>query len=676
MTVPNHTERNEDIGEALRALDTGSTRNGFWEDTRAALTTAAQDNAEPGTVTPIGSRVIGARSDEASDGTAPSGDSTTTSNTRWPKSLKPWLAVAAAAAVLTIVGLAFVLRPAGDNTTHLDVANPDVTDPAITEAGPAEISGAEATPVAVDSLDSAVGAAISLGDGGAATSVDYTVAPEVTELPAGSRVVAGSVASDLSIIDWLLPGSAQRPCEASVGTYGSLPVMSSGHSLVDRLTMIGGSHSFVPASGDVGVLTDGCGDSAVLAEITPQGHFEILSSLQIPTDSRLLAFPAVWSHDESQVLLHSTDATGITSLLAYDIGSTGDQNVLAPAAISVLTDAEPRRVLAELDGGVRVVAAQGQIMVGDQVIGRYPAGESLGNVLAERSVDGTGVAVASQDQLTIAHADGGGATLGGSSALALEWSPTGQLLFSTDGEPSLQVYDPQSPFGTEFTAVAGVDEVSWFEIEASDNGTVLALSGFRASEPVAVFLRFEGDRRVPALDPEERLAILASPDQTIGDQPLSLRGMGVIETGMTVAQAQAAVGGTLVAVNTLDGCSHAVLAGDPSSPSFMVITYQPDGPNLPFLDGTIERIELEPNQATLSGIRIGSTEADVRAAYGDRLEVTPHKYTFDQGGEYFTFVPTDAADKNYRVIMETFDDRVTQIRSGLLPAVEFVEGCA
>ena len=43
--------------------------------------------------------------------------------------------------------------------------------------------------------------------------------------------------------------------------------------------------------------------------------------------------------------------------------------------------------------------------------------------------------------------------------------------------------------------------------------------------------------------------------------------------------------------------------------------------------------------------------------------------------KHLTFVPKDAADKNYRIIFETTFDRVREFRSGKLPEVEFLEGC-
>ena len=63
-------------------------------------------------------------------------------------------------------------------------------------------------------------------------------------------------------------------------------------------------------------------------------------------------------------------------------------------------------------------------------------------------------------------------------------------------------------------------------------------------------------------------------------------------------------------------------------------------------------------------------------AYGDRIAASPHPYDASPTSEYLTYVPTDPADADYRLIMETHDDMVVGIRAGVLPAVEWIEGCA
>lgn len=160
---------------------------------------------------------------------------------------------------------------------------------------------------------------------------------------------------------------------------------------------------------------------------------------------------------------------------------------------------------------------------------------------------------------------------------------------------------------------------------------------------------------------------------TVGDEPLTLRGMGALRIGMTVDEAVAEFGSPIAETDGLTGeCRIGVIPGDPASPSFLI-----HAPNGDLASGTIRRIDLTgAAQVTLSGIHIGSTKDDVLAAYGDRITATPHKYETAPDSEYLTYRPVDPADDAYRLVFETSNGIVTAVRTGLVPEVELVEGCA
>ncbi len=145
---------------------------------------------------------------------------------------------------------------------------------------------------------------------------------------------------------------------------------------------------------------------------------------------------------------------------------------------------------------------------------------------------------------------------------------------------------------------------------------------------------------------------------------LNLNGIGTVRVGMTVKEATKAAGTKLVGDVPNDSCYYVKPEGEPKDISFMVTK------------GRISRVEVSKNSrvATLSGARIGDTEAQIKSLYPGQITVTPHKYV--QGGHYLTLVPKDRASGNYRLIFETDGKRVTQLRSGKLPEVEFVEGCS
>jgi len=72
------------------------------------------------------------------------------------------------------------------------------------------------------------------------------------------------------------------------------------------------------------------------------------------------------------------------------------------------------------------------------------------------------------------------------------------------------------------------------------------------------------------------------------------------------------------------------------------------------------------------GARLGTSGAQVQAVYGKSLQVRPHKY--DSAGRYLVLVPDGGAD-SLRLIFETRGRVVTRYRAGVLPAVDYVEGC-
>lgn len=159
------------------------------------------------------------------------------------------------------------------------------------------------------------------------------------------------------------------------------------------------------------------------------------------------------------------------------------------------------------------------------------------------------------------------------------------------------------------------------------------------------------------------------PDVTVGDQPMALRSMGLLEIGMTVAQAEEAIGGTIVEPDYSADCHQTIIAGDPSSPTLMIIGTGD------FERRRITRIDMVAGNATRSGIGIGSTKIDVITTYETRIQADPRGPDSAQGEEYLTFVPADEADSDYRIVMETSADTVTAVRNGALPWVEWVNGC-
>jgi hypothetical protein len=180
------------------------------------------------------------------------------------------------------------------------------------------------------------------------------------------------------------------------------------------------------------------------------------------------------------------------------------------------------------------------------------------------------------------------------------------------------------------------------------------------------------------------IAALHSPliaqSQLTEQSRLAIDGIGPIRVGMTVAEAEKSANVTLVEKGVRaggGGCYYLWPKTGPQDLSLMVTSLREENRILRDRD-RITRVDVFSKSpiTTLRGAKIGDTEARIKALYPGQIKTTRHEYTSSQGGHYLTFIPKDAADKGYRLIFETLKGRVTQFRSGKLPEVEYVEGCA
>lgn len=154
----------------------------------------------------------------------------------------------------------------------------------------------------------------------------------------------------------------------------------------------------------------------------------------------------------------------------------------------------------------------------------------------------------------------------------------------------------------------------------------------------------------------------AEPPRVSDTTRVSVNGIGSIRIGMSVGQARRASGVELVPehapLNELD-CYYVQPRSGLRNIRLMVT------------DGHISRIDISnPNTRTLSGARIGMTEAEILRLYRGQVQVTPHKY--DPIGHYLTVYPRSRR----QVVFETDGRMVKDYRVGQMPEVGYVEGCS
>jgi hypothetical protein len=104
------------------------------------------------------------------------------------------------------------------------------------------------------------------------------------------------------------------------------------------------------------------------------------------------------------------------------------------------------------------------------------------------------------------------------------------------------------------------------------------------------------------------------------------------------------------------------------------LTYDGNGANfrLMIIKDVVVRIELggKSTLRTFSGAHIGSTEDELKALYGPRLDIQPHKYV-----EHGHTITMKSGSGEYGLRFETAGGKVTAIQSGPWEHLNYVEGC-
>ena len=143
---------------------------------------------------------------------------------------------------------------------------------------------------------------------------------------------------------------------------------------------------------------------------------------------------------------------------------------------------------------------------------------------------------------------------------------------------------------------------------------------------------------------------------------LGMSGLGPIRAGMTVEQVMRLADFSGLERKSAAGeCWYLHYRGGKSAFDLMII------------GNSVVRLELkgESKLHTFSGARIGTTEDELKALYGARLDIQPHKY--DENGHTIT-VKSSGGDHGLR--FETSAGRVTAIQAGPWEHLNYVEGCS
>lgn len=167
-----------------------------------------------------------------------------------------------------------------------------------------------------------------------------------------------------------------------------------------------------------------------------------------------------------------------------------------------------------------------------------------------------------------------------------------------------------------------------------------------------------------------------APAATPDPNALTAQGWGPLRIGMTRAEVVTALGE--------DANPGAVGGPDPESCDQFRPERAPENLLVMVEQGVLTRISaLEGSDLkTDRGFGVGDGAADIKAAYGDTAQVTPHKYS-EPPAEYITIWSDGPSAQPYRqdsdargIVYEIgADGNVSMIHVGG-PSIQYVEGCA
>ncbi|MEO8722305.1 MAG: hypothetical protein ABI395_02110 [Sphingobium sp.] len=163
----------------------------------------------------------------------------------------------------------------------------------------------------------------------------------------------------------------------------------------------------------------------------------------------------------------------------------------------------------------------------------------------------------------------------------------------------------------------------------------------------------------PAPHPAAPKVEPAKPQNTV-----ALTGYGPLRVGMTVAELKALPGNAKI--DRMDPRDPANICG------YASLTTYP-GLSMMLAGDVVVRMDVAaPDYATVSGARVGMSEAEIKAIYGDALKVQPHPYT-GPVGHYLIYHQPKAP---LGMIFETDGKKVLNYRVGRWTEVQYVEGCS
>ncbi|MBU42126.1 MAG: hypothetical protein CMN76_02815 [Spirochaetaceae bacterium] len=183
----------------------------------------------------------------------------------------------------------------------------------------------------------------------------------------------------------------------------------------------------------------------------------------------------------------------------------------------------------------------------------------------------------------------------------------------------------------------------------------------------------DSSQDVSGAEETSHTALISDPNQVLpgahNDWKIWLGGWGKVEIGHSLTQVRKTLPFAIDSMTDPEPgqeCFVLIPADAPESYAFMFVG-EGDKAKLVRIFIDVSGIR------TISGISIGSSEADVRKAYGPKIKEETHKYV--EGWKQLIFVPSEESDKHLRLVFTSDGTRVQQISVGRLPEILDAEAC-
>ena len=150
------------------------------------------------------------------------------------------------------------------------------------------------------------------------------------------------------------------------------------------------------------------------------------------------------------------------------------------------------------------------------------------------------------------------------------------------------------------------------------------------------------------------------------EQALAPTGLAQVKIGMTPDEAAKALGAALTPRGDRDeeACwyTHRADVEPRKDVDYMVV------------DGKITRIDVfAPDIKTAAGLGVGASLEELQTAYGGpRLKVLAHKYSEAPQSYYVKWTDYNPSQG---ILFDVVENKVTSIRGGHIPEIDWVEGC-